>query len=180
MQKDLDGNVCTNVSTPWNSQSHQGLSTASPQILENILQVRGAIGIRSQRLLPWCRVVLGCCGALCSPAGSQRLREQLACSFLPVKVEPQAFVLDLPLSSTLGRALPALGLGRAFPPPLHPPQPSTNLQPAPLCSPPRGQFLRGTLGSPPRPAPPPLCIQWECSAFDPLFLWGFPCGMKAE
>lgn len=57
-------------------------------------------------------------------------------------------------------------------PTLCPPcEPAAFSQPLPLRSPPWGQVLGGTPVSPPRPQ---LCIQWECSAFDPLSLWVFP------
>ena len=87
---ELEGKVLINISNPRDSQSHQVLSTAGPKVLENISEVRGVIRVRVQSLLPWRRVILGFRGALSSLAGRQSLREHLACSFLPVKVEPPA------------------------------------------------------------------------------------------
>lgn len=105
-------------------------------------------------------------GALSSLAGRQSLREHLACSFLPVKVEPPAFALHLPLSFTFLWARPARGLGCSpHSSILRSPWPAHSSPP--LRSPLQGRVLRGTLGCPPRPQ---LCIQWECSVFDPLFL----------
>ena len=170
MQRELEGKVLINISNPRDSQSHQVLSTAGPKVLENISEVRGVIRIRVQSLLPWRRVILGFHGALSSLAGRQSLREHLACSFLPVKVEPpaSAFRSATILHLLLGPSSPGPG---ALPPSL--PLCSaafgqlTAAPPPPLRSPRRGRVLRGTPGCPPRPQ---LCIQWECSVFDPLFL----------
>lgn len=135
VQRELEGKVLINISNPRDSQSHQVLSTAGPKVLENISEVRGVIRIRVQSLLPWRRVILGFHGALSSLAGRQSLREHLACSFLPVKVEP-------PASAFRSATILHLLLGPSSPGPgALPPFPSSMLR-----------SLRPTHSSPPAPA----------------------------
>lgn len=144
------------------------LCTTSPKILENSLRLRRGIGIRSQSLLPGCKVVLELCHALSFLASSQSLREHLACSFLAVKTEPPASVLNRPLSSTLGWALPALGLGRTLPSTPSPP-------PAPSCS--RCAHLSGAGSSEGLPAPrpaPSFAFNGSASRLILFFLRLFP------
>lgn len=83
-----------NISTLWDSQSHHLLGTASSKLLGTIVKEKGATGSGGDQILEAFAALQSCPRMLshASPflTSSQSLREHLACSLLPLKVEAAA------------------------------------------------------------------------------------------